>query len=95
MYPMVWHCRCNFSGGATVGNYDDCCIRVSRSATVIMYTEKLMMIISFTHKLILAATHYADNFKSGFLNPLKPPRHPLSVIVNTLNCLLSDLMVRK
>jgi len=79
---MGWHCRCNFSGRATVGdfyqNYDDCSIRVSRSATVIMYIEKLMMIISFTHKLILAAAaHYTENFKRGFLNPWKPPRHPL------------------
>jgi len=43
-----------------------------------MYIEKLMMIISFAHKLMLAAAaHYIDNFKRGFLNPWKPPWHPL------------------
>jgi len=43
-----------------------------------MYIEKLMVIISFIHKLIAAAAaHYTDNFKRGFLNPWKPPQHHL------------------
>jgi len=44
-----------------------------------------MMIISLTHKLILAAAHYTDNFKRDFLNPWKPPRHPCSTNINTVN----------
>jgi len=70
---MGRHCSYNFSGKATVGdlqhNYDDCSIRVFRSATVIMYIEKLMMIISFTYKLVVAAAHWPDlcwQFQKGF-----------------------------
>jgi len=45
-----------------------------------MYIEKLMMIISFTHKLVVTAATglaYADNFKRGFPNPWKPSLAPL------------------
>jgi len=45
-----------------------------------MYIEKLMMIISFTHKSVLEAATglaYADNFKRGFLNPWNLPQYPL------------------
>jgi len=47
-----------FSGKATVGDlYDDCSIRVSRSATAIMYIEKLMMIISIYLLLCIETSH--------------------------------------
>jgi len=55
-------------------NYDDCSIRVSRSAIVLMYIEKLMMIISFTHKLVVAAVHWPGlcwKYQKGFPEPLE------------------------
>jgi len=56
---MGWHCSYNFSGKVTVGdfwhNYDDCCIRVSRSATVIWKTHDDYII---THKLVVVAAHW-------------------------------------
>jgi len=55
-------------------NYDDCSIRVSWSATVIMYIEKLMIIISFTHKLVVAAAHWPGlcwQFQKEFPEPLE------------------------
>jgi len=53
--------------------YDDCSIRVFQSATIIMYIEKIMMIISFTHKLVLVAAHWPGfcwQFQKGFPEPL-------------------------
>jgi len=52
-----------------------------------MYIEKLMMIILFTHKLVVAAVHYPGlcwQFKRGFLNPWKPSSAPPAVLVSLL-----------
>jgi len=41
---------------------------------LITYIEKLMMIISFTHKLVLAAAHWPGlcrQFQKGFPKPLE------------------------
>jgi len=72
-------------------NYDDCSIRVSWSTTVIMYIEKLMMITSFTHKLVLAAAHWPGlcwQFQKGFPEFLETfLGTPCSTNINTV-CLL-------
>jgi len=53
-----------------------------------MYIEKLMMIILFTHKLVVAAAHWPDNFKNGFLNPCKTfLGTPCSTKINTVTLL--------
>jgi len=56
---MGWHCRYNFSGKATVGAFSITMMTaLLEYLDLPLYIEKLMMIISFTHKLILAAAHW-------------------------------------